>query len=360
MPRGNNLCFWLGAFVLESGVFCQTYNAIDVITPAPTLETHPTSINKQGDIAGFYADALSGNYHGFVRAHEGCIPVGPACIPFTSFDARPGILNGGTFATSINDAGAITGYFIANVPPPARKHGFVRDPGGSLTSFDPPGSISTIALSINTGGAITGYYNESNLLLHGFVREPNGTITSFDPPGSTLTNAVGINANGTITGSYVDANNRYHGFVRRPGGTIVSFDPPKSTGTMVTSINTAGAITGVYTVASGRTFGFVRQPRGTFERFDVPGTLIGAFINDEGAIAGSYSDNSGSHGYVRSPQGMITSFDAPGCFYLGGNHPPTTGVASINQGGVIIGSCRTGGVINFVAGYERFPAMPGF
>jgi len=129
---------------------------------------------------------------------------------------------------------------------------------------------------------------------------------------------------------------------------------------MATGINTAGAITGVYTVVNGRTFGFVRQPGGTFERFDVPGTLIGAFINDEGAIAGSYSDNSGSHGYVRSPQGMIISFDAPGCFYLGGNHSPTTLAARINQAGVIIGSCVTGGVINFVAGFERFPPMPGF
>jgi hypothetical protein len=149
-------------------------------------------------------------------------------------------------------------------------------------------------------------------VIHGFVREPNAKITSFDPPGSISTKAVSINAKGTITGYYQLANMSVHGFVRRAGGTIVSFDPPESTGTIVTAINNAGAITGSYT-ANGRTFGFVRRAWGKIESFDVPGST-GTFptsINDDGAITGSYGDNSGGHGFVRSPEGMITSFDVP-------------------------------------------------
>jgi len=150
-----------------------------------------------------------------VLAHEGCITVGSTCYPpYTSFDPLTPAGPSGTFASSINDTGAITGYYHSLVPPPGANHGFVRDPAGNITTFDPPGSISTGPASINAGGAITGSYYESNLVFHGFVREPNGQITRFDPPGSTLTSPTSINANGTITGSYVDANNRYHGFVR--------------------------------------------------------------------------------------------------------------------------------------------------
>jgi hypothetical protein len=61
--------------------------------------------------------------------------------------------------------------------------------------------------------AITGYYNEANLVIHGFVREPGGKITSLDPPGSISTKPVGINASGIIAGSYSDTNGM-HGFVR--------------------------------------------------------------------------------------------------------------------------------------------------
>jgi hypothetical protein len=156
----------------------------------------------------------------------------------------------GTLGFSINAGGAITGYYVGGKFP-FTNHGFVRDPQGSFSSFDPPGSTSTIAQSINDGGAITGYYSDGSNVKHGFVRLADGTLISFDPPGSTATTALSINANGTIAGYYQVAN-IVHGFVRQPDGTIVTFDPPQSTGIMVIGINSAGAITGHYTV-NGRT-----------------------------------------------------------------------------------------------------------
>src|ERR1700688_1230781 len=76
-----------------------------------------------------------------------------------TFDA-PGAVNG-TEALAMNPAGSITGfYFDANFVP----HGFLRAKNGSFTTFDAPGAglqlgleQGTYATSINPGGAITGF-----------------------------------------------------------------------------------------------------------------------------------------------------------------------------------------------------------
>src|SRR5437667_12791356 len=51
----------------------------------------------------------------------------------------------------------------------------------SITSFDPPGSTRTRPASINNAGAVTGYYLDSRGIEHGFIRDASGLITSFDP-----------------------------------------------------------------------------------------------------------------------------------------------------------------------------------
>ena len=181
-----SICLGLGAFVFASRVFCQTY--VGIIASANgsiAVQTFPNNINKQGEIAGDWEDS-SLKIHGFVRDPGGTI---------TSFD-WPGSDSSGAHSTvvaSINDAGAITESSISGL-------GFVRDPEGNATSLNAPGSIATSPQSINAGGTITGFYNERNTVLHGFVREPNGTVTSFDPPGSTITRAVSIKAKGAIAG----------------------------------------------------------------------------------------------------------------------------------------------------------------
>ena len=63
----------------------------------------------------------------------------------------------------------------------------------TFTTFDVAGSIVIVPLSINPSGAVTGYYNDANSASHGFVRDPQGNITSFDPTGSTVTLPYGIN-----------------------------------------------------------------------------------------------------------------------------------------------------------------------
>jgi hypothetical protein len=53
----------------------------------------------------------------------------------------------------------------------------------SFSTFDAPGAINgTFPSSINTGGVITGYFNDENFASHGFVRAQNGMIVTLMPP----------------------------------------------------------------------------------------------------------------------------------------------------------------------------------
>ena len=129
------------------------------------------ALNQFGAIAGYVIDANS-VVHGYLRSPWGEI---------TTFDipgAGPqGIGCYNDCSIGLNNRGAITGYYLDanNV-----YHGFVRSPEGKVTSFDAPnantasGSYSgTFPVSINDEGAITGYYLDVNNVNHGFLRLPS-------------------------------------------------------------------------------------------------------------------------------------------------------------------------------------------
>ena len=59
---------------------------------------------------------------------------------FTSFDA-PGAGQAGTFPFSIDSRSLIVGYFQ---DPSGATHGFLRNSTGAVSTFDVPGSISTV------------------------------------------------------------------------------------------------------------------------------------------------------------------------------------------------------------------------
>jgi hypothetical protein len=69
-------------------------------------------------------------------------------------------------------------------------------------------------------GDITGSYLDAAGIQHGFVRDPYGTITSFDPPESKFTNVTGINEGGAMSGYYSDQRGLGPGvgFIRVPCG----------------------------------------------------------------------------------------------------------------------------------------------
>src|SRR5215469_1832592 len=62
----------------------------------------------------------------------------------------------------------------------------------TYTTFDPAGSTATKVLNISAG-VITGSYVDGSGASHGFVRAANGTITAFDPMGSLGTYAKSVN-----------------------------------------------------------------------------------------------------------------------------------------------------------------------
>jgi hypothetical protein len=147
-------------------------------------------------------------------------------------------------------------------------HGYARQRAGSITSIDPPDSVTTYAEGINPEGAVVGTYGDSNGIFHGFLRNPSGAITSIDVPGFLdNSNAKDITPFGVVVGLWNDTNNVYHGFLRYPNGALLKFDVPgdgsvpgSAQGTAPLVINFWGEITGFIIDSKNVYHGFIRLP----------------------------------------------------------------------------------------------------
>jgi len=172
-------------------------------------------------------------------------------------------------------------------------HGFLRFPGGSYSIIDAPNAgkaagLGTLAWSINLEGArpqactltrtawSTGFFSDANGVFHGFVRDPGGSITTFDPPTSLGTFAASISLFGEITGYFFDANNEFHGFLRSRDGAFTVFDVPGASsapgeGSAPFSVNLFGTVTGEFFDSNSVMHGFARFAGGRYVKFDAPG-----------------------------------------------------------------------------------------
>jgi len=154
------------------------------------------------------------------------------------------------------------------------------------------------------------------------------------------------NENDQLTGYYVDSQNIRHGFVANRTGNAIDVLAWSwgVTGSGVTAtegncINNNGVIAGDYTDASGVTHGLQRAADGTLTAFDAPGTGIQATvptaIADDGTMVGYYEDaNSVYHGFTRAADGTIETIDAPGA---GDSAGQGTLAHDISRDGVIQG-----------------------
>jgi len=345
------LCLTLCVLGLGLSASAQKHRPTFITFDAPGVGTGQYvgtagfTINDQGVIVGWVIKDANLVHHGFLRTPDGKI---------TTIDA-PGAGTDyceGSVLFGLNPEGTIAGYYMdaSDV-----WHGFLRALDRKITTFDAPGAGSigspcggqgTISAGLNPAGAIAGWYVDDNWVGHGYVRDPHGKITTFDPPGngtgmyqgvsmnSPTTLVHSINPAGEITGWYVDSNDAYHGFLRDPHGKITTFDAPGAVGlTMPLSINPEGTIVGVY-CDENTCPGFLRDRHGSFTTFQAPvaGTQAtgAADINTEGAITGWYWDENGvSHGFLRDKGGKITTIDFPGA---AGTVP-----SSINSAGEITG-----------------------
>jgi uncharacterized membrane protein len=290
-------------------VLAATYTIIDV--PGANY-THAAAINNHGVIAG---DSSLFGGHGFLRAADGA---------FTFFEIKDST---STTVANLNDSGWVVGsYQDADYA----SHGFIRKFNGRIIKIsDRSGDVGV--RGINKPGEVCGYINDS-----AFVRSSNGTITKFDPPGSLFAVARSINDSGSSTGDFSDPTHS-HGFVRASDGTITAFDPPGAADTFSFSINANGAITGWFSDNEGLQHGYVRDLAGQFTVFDVDGQLYTQpmQINSRGVVVGSFADGQFvRHGFLRKQSGNIKTFDPPG--QIG------TYLMSINGVGAIVGSFDDG------------------
>jgi hypothetical protein len=228
-----------------------------------TTSAHSHSFNE----AGYRPVVLLANgSHGFLRARDST---------YTTFDPPGSIFTAAGFPnmSNINPAGAVAGYYY---DADGNTDVVLRYRDSTFAEFGVLGVAGSLA-GINPAGAITDGYCDANGC-PGFLRAPDGTITTFDPLGSISTGSTGINPTGTDPGCYEQANSSVeHGFVRAPDGTFTTidgpsttqpsvhatfttFDPPGSTFTFPQTINPAGAITGWYLDALDLDHGFIRNP----------------------------------------------------------------------------------------------------
>jgi hypothetical protein len=214
----------------------------------------------------------------------------------------------------------------------------------TITIFDVPGSTDTQPLAINSKGQITGSYVDA-LGKHGFLRQPDGTLISFDAPlnGRVQTIPTSMNTAGEIAG-YVFSLDTFldYAFARGKDGSFVIFDEPDACrsqrmlgsvnqatwgplqaigrveGIAATGISNRGDITGICGPAPPFNRSFLRQRNGQVAVFSVPvkgpSITLAQAINCHGQIAGSFYDageNGAYLGFLRQSDGTISTFGHP-------------------------------------------------
>jgi len=170
-------------------------------------------------------------------------------------------------------------------------------------------------------------------------------FTKADVHGALQTFAGEINNKGVMVGQYQD-NNGYHGYILN-GKKLTAVDDPNGTNTEVTGINFNGPIKviGVYTNSSGNSVGFRYTPATKkFTNISSPKGATSSYtggMNDQGWIAGYYTDSSSNfHGFLL--QGTkYTILDVPGAtatYAYGINNKGNITLTWVNSSGAYEGS----------------------
>ncbi len=279
-----------------------TYSLFDINAASTTeggnaaSDVRPAGINRNGDIVGSADITIMGSVsrRGFVRtASSGGTRLA---------DPAEGRIGAGNYATGINDAGEVVGYYAREE---RREHGYLWD-GSAYVSFDVPGAAATFPSGINNRGQIAGYYRTEANHSKGFIKD-GSSYTTID---------------------------------------IISGDVPH--GTMIQGLNNVGQTVGFIVVSRGAdsfaSFAFVTD-NGVFTLFNVPYTgslqTIAYGINDSGLVTGTYFTGRVRRGFLRAPSGDFMEIDVPGAL--------STMPTGIRNDGTIVGYYWSGSIHCFTA-----------
>ena len=311
---------------------------------------------KQIYLAGVLASIAA--LYGVTAAHA-------TSYTYASFDAPAPSL--GIVASSINNSGEVTGYYVEPTPFGGVYHAYVANAdGSSFLNTDRPGYIGTGASGINNAGTTVGVSVLPTMYAAGFERTSTGAYTTLDPNAGGLqsyySEAIGVNDVGDVVGFFdptipvSDPQLVAHGYLEN-GGVYTQLDVPAAWGfgTEAFSIDNGGVITGGYLDGmTGAPEGFIYTPGSGYAQLALPGGGPGepGSVNTEGdyVAASIFPDPSNLIGegflsYVHTADGF-TPFAVPDAKYT-----DTYGINDIGQiSGVYISAD------NSIHGFTTSPA----
>lgn len=273
-------------------------------------------------------------------------PEAEARATYFTFDV-PGAVQYGRGA-GVNRNGVIFGSFQDKN---GRSHGFIREPDGTITSFDATGATNTYPMAMNDQGVIVGYMHLSGQIAErAFIRSADGSFSGLYPNtelfdvddreiivGDSGVGAFILGKDGKLKqitvpdGGYADCRNHsgvvggnvtsadgdvlQHGFVRAADGTSAVFDGPGAHLTAVVGIDSAGDVGGLYVdSAGGGEHAYLRKADGTFITVDPKGATSAEVngMDRRGNVFGDVELGTTSQAFIRDAAGHTTVFSVPG------------------------------------------------
>jgi len=246
----------------------------------------------------------------------------------------------------INDEGVIAGYFGSGAQGHPNK-GYLLTPGG-YQNENFPGSVQTQVTGLNNRGVTVGFWsgmNTANMANDnfGFVdvggQFRNADFPTGSPANPPVDQLLGVNDSDVAVGFYTDANGNNHGYEYNIGSNrYSSVTDPSLPGASLTAaaINDEGDVAGFYTNSAGTTDGFLKTHHGQFIDLAVPGaaSTMALGVNGSDEVVGVYTVGSAStaamHGFTWTPQHGFSTVDDP-------HGAGTTTINGVNDRGQLVG-----------------------
>jgi len=260
-------------------------------------------------------------------------------------------IKGSTYAvaSSINDDGLVTGYYLDSN---SVSHGFVwRD--GDFRMVDYPGATSTSLGQVSNRGVAIAVYGDGVAQHTVTYSVESRTWTALpDIPGYSRNDGYGINEAGVAVGNAFsstatvawiwDPTTRSYYFFTVPGADANSTSP--------SGLNDKGQIAGYYSTEMGSVYhGFIKE-YATFTTVDMPGTIdtYPDGINNNGVIQGQIFANTSyvAQGFIGTSGGAFEAVNYPG--------PWMTALVGISDRGDVCGAYSPIGVWTVATAFVAF------